>query len=515
MSNPLSGALIKSGLSISRRVIPNGSIPILSQEKTLRSLLKKASTTQFGNKYAFQDLIKSESLFEDYRSIVPIHDYDKMFSDWWYKNLEGEEDVSWKGKINYFALSSGTTGAPSKYIPITKEMIRSIRLAGVKTYAGLTISDLPIQQYSRKVLMLGGNADLKREKHYFYGDLSGILVHQLPVWMTSRYKPGLKIAGIKDYHEKMLAIAKEAPTWDIGFLSGIPSWIQMMLEYTLEYNRISNIHEIWPNLQVYAHGGIAMGPYKDSIQSMMGRPLIYLDTYLASEGFVAYQNRLDAKGMTLNYNCGMYYEFVPFNSDNFDSQGNILSNAKSISIDKVTEGVEYAILLSTCAGSWRYHIGDTVKFVDLDRSEIILTGRTKHFLSICGEHLSVDNMNEAILAMQENLKIKSTEFTVAGIQSGSKYSHKWYISSEPLVYNNTLISKELDLQLKRVNDDYAAVRKAVLDPPTVISLPPSMFFKYLEFKGKSGGQSKFPRVMSTEQFADWESFVQTQQPSTL
>jgi len=507
MSNPLSGALIKSGLSISRKVIPNVNVPSLSQEKSLRALLKKAASTDFGKAYDFRGILKSDSIFEDYRQAVPIHDYDKMFNEWWHLNLEGKSDVAWKGKINYFALSSGTTGAPSKYIPITSEMIKSIRLAGVKTYASLTISDLPPQQYSRKVLMLGGNPNLKKEKHYYYGDLSGIIVQKLPSWMSLRYKPGLKIASISDYHEKMLAIAKEAPKWDIGFLSGIPSWIQMMLEYILEYNRLGNIHEIWPNLKVYAHGGTAFSPYRDSIQNMMGKPVILLDSYLASEGFVAYQSRLDAKGMTLNYNCGLYFEFIPFNESNFDSTGNILEGAQAISISQVKEGVDYAILLSTCAGSWRYLIGDTIKFIDLEKSELIVTGRTKHFLSICGEHLSVDNMNEAIVSLQENLKFKANEFTVSGVKVGNKFSHKWYISSDTMAYGSNIVSKELDAQLKKVNDDYAAVRKAVLEAPEVVVLPNSAFHKYLDSKGKMGGQSKFPRVMNAKQFEEWESFI--------
>lgn len=507
MSNPLSGALIKSGLSISRRVIPNGPSSAQSQEKTLRSLMRKAAQTSFGRKYNFKTLLKSNDCFNDFRKEVPIHDYDKMFNEWWYQNLEGKSDVAWKGKINYFALSSGTTGAPSKYIPITSEMIKSIRLAGVKTYSALTISDLSLQQYSRKVLMLGGNPDLKKTAHYHYGDLSGILVHKLPMWLTTRYKPGLKIASIKDYHEKMLAIAKEASKWDIGFISGIPSWIQMMLEYILEYNRIDNIHEIWPNLKVYAHGGTAFNPYREGIQGMMGKPILFLDSYLASEGFIAYQNRLDAKGMTLNYNCGMYYEFVPFNEDNFDATGNIKEHARAVSINEVEEGIDYAILLTTCAGAWRYNIGDTIRFVDLSRSELIVTGRTKHFLSICGEHLSVDNMNEALLLMQDNLKIKIREFCVAGVKATNKVSHKWYISCEPMAYSPSLVGKELDLQLKKVNDDYAAVRKAVLAPPEVTPLPPAVFYDYLESKGKIGGQVKFPRVMSAAQFEDWENYV--------
>lgn len=509
MSNPISGVLIKSGLRISRRVIPNSVFPQESQEKTLRSLLRKAVTTDFGRHHDFSRILRSDQVCTAFREQVPIYDYDSIYDQWWAKARDGRENVAWKGKVGYYALSSGTSGAPSKFIPITNEMIRSIRLTGIKMYSGLTISDLPIQQYSKKMLMLGGSAQLKKGDNHYYGDLSGILVHKLPLWMTSKYKPGLEIASIGDYHQKMLAIAKEARKWDIGFITGIPSWVQLMLEYVLEYNRISHIHEIWPNLKVYAHGGTAFNPYRDSIQRMMGKQLFFLDGYLASEGFIAYQSRLDAPGMALNYGNGLYYEFVPFNQQNFDSAGDILPGAQAVSVQEVQEGTDYAILLSTCAGAWRYLIGDTVRFVDKAASELVVTGRTKHFLSICGEHLSVDNMTQAAQKVQETLNILIREFTVCGIKSGAHYTHKWYISAEPMAYQQGIIAQELDHQLHLLNDDYASVRKAVvLNHPQVVTLPPALFYKYMESKGKIGGQAKFPRVMSGAQFEEWERFVE-------
>jgi hypothetical protein len=508
MSNPISGALIKSGLTISRKIVPIVTDPIESQTRTLRNLLKKAAQTKFGQYYNFSKIIRKEDLISSYQQQVPIYEYDTIFDQWWSRTLDGEEDVAWKGKINYYALSSGTTGAPSKFIPISREMIKSIRLAGVKAYSCLTITDLPLQQYSKKMLLLGGSTNLKKGDSYYYGDLSGILMHKLPVWMARRYKPGIRIAAIDDYHEKMLAIAKEAPKWDIGFLSGIPSWITLMLEYVIDYNKLNNVSEIWPNLNVFAHGGISLNPYKDSMEKLIGKPIIYLDNYLASEGFIAFQSSIDAPGMELNYNCGLFFEFVPFNRDNFDQTGNIKSDAKALSIHEIEEGVNYAILISTCAGAWRYLIGDTVKFIDKKNSQLVITGRTKHFLSICGEHLSVENMNDALKEVQKNLNLSIREFTVYGVKKGSHYALKWYLSTEPYTFDSDNIKRELDKQLKKLNDDYAAVRKAVMESPEVITLHPNVFYKYLESKGKLGGQSKIPRVMQNNQIEDWEGFIE-------
>jgi hypothetical protein len=510
MGNPLSGVLIKSGLSISRRVITEPTDAYTSQTKTLRNLMKVAEHTAFGRHYQFSRLIDSKNLIEDYAQAVPIHTYDLINDQWWQRDRNGESDVCWKGKIKYYALSSGTSGAPSKYLPISAELIKSIRLTGVKMYSCLTIFDLPMQQFSKKMLMLSGSANLKKGDSYLYGDLTGILMHNLPLWIISKYKPGIKIAAIDDYHQKMLAIAKEAPEWDIGFISGIPSWIQMMMEYIKDYNHLDNIHQIWPNLKVYAHGGTAFNPYKESISKMMGKPIYYLDTYMASEGFIAYQKNEKDNGMRLSYNSGMYYEYIPFNSQNFDQQGNLKSEAKALSIHEVTEGVDYAILLTTCAGAWRYLIGDTIRFIDVEKSLICITGRTKHFLSVCGEHLSVDNMTVALEGVQGNLNTEIREFTVYPIQIGNHFALKWYISANPMFNNEALLSSELDHQLKNVNDDYNAVRKAVMHPPIVKSLPLHVFYDFMKSKGKLGGQGKFPRVMNEVQFEEWESFLRAQ-----
>ena len=238
----------------------------------------------------------------------------------------------------------------------------------------------------------------------------------------------------------------------------------------------------------------------------MGRPIYYIETYLASEGFIAYQGQPNHKAMKLVLNNGIFYEFVPFDDDNFLPSGEIKSTAEAIAIDEVEEGKEYALLLSTCAGAWRYLIGDIIKFTSIEDSEIVITGRTKHFLSLCGEHLSVDNMNKAIELVSNELNISIKEFTVAGIPYQSLFAHQWYIGTDDKVDKKKL-KERLDFHLKELNDDYAVERSAALKEVMVDVLPLHKFYDWMQSKGKVGGQNKFPRVMKSTQHEEWKKFV--------
>jgi len=239
---------------------------------------------------------------------------------------------------------------------------------------------------------------------------------------------------------------------------------------------------------------------------LVSKPLIYLETYLASEGFIAYKDRPESEGMKLVLNSGIFFEFVPFNEENFDTDGNMNKNLKSFTIGEVQEGVEYAMLLSTCSGAWRYLIGDTVKFTSVEHSEIVITGRTKQFLSLCGEHLSEDNMNRAIELVSEELDIDIKEFTVAGIPHGSLFAHKWFVGTDDKV--DALILKEkIDEKLKVLNDDYRVERSAALKEVIVEIYPVRFFYDWMRSNGKEGGQTKFPRVIKNARLADWEQFL--------
>jgi hypothetical protein len=252
---------------------------------------------------------------------------------------------------------------------------------------------------------------------------------------------------------------------------------------------------------------VAFEPYKKGFEKLLGQPLTYIETYLASEGFIAYQDRQYPDGMKLVLNEHIFFEFVPFNEENFDADGNIISNPTTYMIDEVEENKDYALLLSTNAGAWRYLIGDTIRFVNIKRSEIIITGRTKHFLSLCGEHLSVDNMNKAIQVASEKLNISISEFTVAAISEPGDFGHHWYVGTDEHADKEKLI-KIIDDTLIEINDDYATERKSPLKNIVLDVLPEKAFMEFLERKGKIGGQHKFPRVLKGSLLEDWKSFLQ-------
>jgi hypothetical protein len=278
------------------------------------------------------------------------------------------------------------------------------------------------------------------------------------------------------------------------------------MEKIIAYHKVDNIHKIWPNLKVYVHGGVSFDPYRKGFEKLLGKPIHYIETYLASEGFIGFQAYPNRRTMRIVLNNGIFYEFVPFEDKNFDANGDIKPDAEAITIGEVEEGKEYALLLSSCSGAWRYLIGDVIKFTSLEDSEIVITGRTKHFLSLCGEHLSVENMNKALELACEELNITAKEFTVAGIPHGTLFAHHWYIGSDDKVDKKALRDK-IDQHLKELNDDYAVERSAALKEVYVDVLPVKTFYGWMESKGKIGGQNKFPRVIKGAQLEDWKSFI--------
>jgi hypothetical protein len=263
---------------------------------------------------------------------------------------------------------------------------------------------------------------------------------------------------------------------------------------------------MWPNLAFYVHGGVAMEPYKKGFEKLLGKPITYIETYLASEGFLAYQNRQDAIGMHLALNNNIFFEFVPFDETNFDADGNMVNEPKTYMIHEIEENKNYAILISTNAGAWRYAIGDTVKLVNREKSEIIITGRTKHFLSLVGEHLSVDNMNKAIEMVSETLNISIPEFTVAGIPYGMFFAHHWYVATNDKV-DPAELKLLIDEKIKILNDDYIVERKHALKEIFVTVLTEDTFMDFMKMKGKIGGQHKFPRVLKGKMLEDWQNFL--------
>lgn len=512
---PIVGSIIKSGIAL-RNNFPNEILkrrvrskkPGKIQEKELRKLLKKASDTAFGEKYHFEKIIDSKNLIKDFQEFVPIYDYNSIYQEWWYRCLNGESYVCWPGKVKYFALSSGTSEASSKYIPVTRDMISAIKRTSVRQLLSLVNYDFPPEFYEKPTLMLGGSTHLQYNGTYFAGDLSGITTGNIPFWFQHFYKPGIRISRERDWQTKLEEIIKNAPKWDIGVIIGVPAWFQILLEKIIERYNLNNIHDIWPNLSIFVHGGVAFTPYKGSFEKLIGKPLTYMETYLASEGFLAYQSRPNSCSMELVLDNNIFYEFVPFNGSNFDEDYNIKRDAKTLTLDQVVEGEEYALLISTCAGAWRYLIGDTVKFTSKANNEIIITGRTKQFLNLCGEHMSVENMTQAVKMFEDEMKVSVREFTVAGYKrkGGSMFAHKWYLGTD-IPVDKKIAAEKIDGYLKDLNDDYRVERLEAIKEVTAEILPVNAFYDWLKKHGKEGGQVKFPRVLKGEKFSDWQEFV--------
>ncbi|MDB5192578.1 MAG: auxin-responsive promoter family protein [Segetibacter sp.] len=477
------------------------------QLRVLKKLLRKARFTEFGQHFRFDEILMAKNPEKKFQELVPVYDYNKIYKDWWHKSLKNKPDVCWPGKIKYYALSSGTSESASKYIPITNDLLAGNKAVMIRQLFTLRhYQNLPVKSIGKGWLTIGGSTHLQKQEGYYAGDLSGITQKKAPFWFQPFYKPGRKIAKNRDWDKKINEIVENAPQWDIGFIVGVPAWIQLTMEKIIERYKVNTIHDIWPNLAFFVHGGVAFEPYKKGFERLLAKPLIYIETYLASEGFIACQDRQDAHGMRLVTSEHIFHEFIPFDEKNFDADGNVVADPEVLLIDEVEEGKDYALLISTSAGTWRYQIGDTIKFVDKERAEIIITGRTKHFLSLVGEHLSVDNMNRAIQLVSEELNISIPEFTVAGVPHDNFFAHHWYIACDDQV-DKAKLRNRLDEHLKELNDDYAVERSSALKDVFLDVLSEENFMEFMRQKGKLGGQHKFPRVLKGKMLEDWQKFL--------
>ncbi len=504
---PLLGTLIKKAYELRQFPIDIKTIdPLGEQKKVLKKLLTQAQNTAFGEYYHFSSVLESPNFLQSFRNNIPVHDYSSMFKNWWYRSLNGEPYVAWPGHVKYFALTSGTSEASSKHIPVTQEMLRAIQKASIRLLTSTSKYDFPDEFYEKGILMIGGSTHLLYNGTYFMGDLSGIAASNIPFWFQHFYKPGRNISREKEWTVKLDEIVRNAREWDIGVIVGVPAWIQIMLEKIINHYKINNIHDIWPNLSAYVHSGVSFEPYVNSFKQLLGRPIMYNESYLASEGYIAYQRPGSKNGMEMILDNGIFYEFIPYSDKNFDSEGNLLPNPEVLTLAEVIEDKEYALLLTTCAGAWRYLIGDVLKFISLERFEIILTGRTKNFLSLCGEHLSQDNMNRAIKMFQDEFNLTIKEFTVIGIRHGSLFAHKWYLGSDNDI-DARLASVKIDEYLKILNDDYRIERLEAIQGVSVEVLPLQLFYDWMKAMGKEGGAHKFPRVLKNEQAKQWEEHI--------
>jgi hypothetical protein len=504
----LLGSLIARSLRIRTKIKLRTATPLTYQLRSLRMLMDRGQYTAFGKQFGFEKMLsESLNLVADFQQQVPLYNYNSMFEQWWHKCLEGAENVSWPGKVKYFALSSGTSESASKHIPVTSDMIRSTQKVGMKQFYSLTHFNIPATTFQKGVLMLGGSTTLNNHGDYYEGDMSGISAKKMPRFLSNFfYKPGQRISRTPEWEERIKLIVANAPKWDVGTLCGVPAWAQIVLTEIIKTYKLNSIHDIWPNLAVYIHGGVSYEPYQENFKKIFGKPVAHIETYMASEGSFGFQARPNAKGIKLVLNAGIFFEFLPFNEDNFDGNGEIIGKPKTYLIHEVNTEESYAVILSTCSGAWRYLIGDVVKFTDVKEHEIIIEGRTKQFLSLCGEHVSVDNLNAAVDALSKQLQVEIKEFMVAGAPHDDLFVHHWYLGCD-MPLDITKAKEIIDSTLQSINDDYAIERTSALKEITVTVLPSAVFMDYLKYMGKFGAMNKFPRVMKGTAYADWLNYL--------
>ncbi len=500
----LIGEVIKKAIDL-KGFITSEPNPAKSQKAALVQLLKKAKLTAFGLKYKFSKILASPDPVKAFQESVPFHDYDAMWEQWWHFLPEGHQNVTWPGGQKYFALSSGTT-SNKKSIPVTDDMIGAIKKSGMQQVMSLKNFDLPGDFFEKQILMLGSSTSLIKEINHEEGEISGISAANLPSWFSSFYKPGAEISGIPDWDEKVRKIAQEAPGWDIGSISGIPSWVELMLKEIISYNKLNTIHDIWPNLHVYTSGGVAFEPYRVSLEKLLARPLIYIDTYLASEGYLATQKRPDTNSMALIVNNGVFFEFVPFLEENIDEDGRVKQEARALTLQQAQENTEYVLMISTVSGAWRYMIGDTVTITDKKRSEIQISGRTKHYLNVVGEQLSIQKMNGAIQKLEHSFDTEIKEFVAATVFEQEEYKMKWIVGTNKEI-DAAKAAEIIDTELSENNKNYKVARTKALKGVEVEAVPVERIYAWSEEFKKLGGQAKIPRVMKEEDFAEFRDFV--------
>lgn len=473
--------------------------PANAQKRTLLKLIKKAKNTKFGNAHKFGEMINDIDFINSFQATVSITNYERFHAEWLHRTIAGKKDVIWPGKMHYFALSSGTTAGSSKKIPVSEKMIRKFQKATIQQLNGIYDLQLPPSFYKSNLLIVGGSTDLQVSNKSLSGDLSGILAKNRSFILAPFTKPTTRISKIKDWDEKVEAIIEKAPTWNIGVIAGVPSWVSQLLERIIERYKLKTIHDIWPNLKIYIHGGIFLNPYQDKLESLFGEPMIYQNTYLASEGYFAYQRDFISGGLQLLLSNGIFYEFV-------EEQHFYLLNSlepvqiPTLTIDQVKEKTPYAMVISTCSGLWRYSLGDTIEFIDIASRTIEITGRISFFLSTYGEHLSDANLINAIEKLSQRVHANIEEFTVFSDIANNQ--HCWYIGSSGF-FDEHQAAQELDKALRELNEDYTSVRKHLLKAPKIRILPTEMFYQFLRKCGKVGGQNKFPHVLNAAQNQSW------------
>ncbi len=467
------------------------------QNDQLMQLIKTAKLTDVGQTYGFESI----NTYQSFAERVPVSDYEDVrpYID---RLRKGEKNLLWPGEIKWFAKSSGTTSTKSKFIPVTKESLEDCHFRGGKDVLAFYLSERPdSEMFSGKCLTLGGSHQINNfSNDSFYGDLSAILIENLPFWTHFIRTPDQSIALMDEWEAKMEKITETTLDENVTSLAGVPSWFLVLIKNVLTKVGKTNLLEIWPNLELFIHGGINFTPYRNQYKDLIPTSkMSYLETYNASEGFFAIQDRLGEEGMLLMLDYGVFYEFIPLNE-----VADPHPNAKTI--DNVELGVDYAMVITTNGGLWRYMIGDTVRFVSTQPHRIIITGRTKHYINAFGEELMIENAERAIHNACQETGAVIKEFTAAPIfmDTNSKGAHEWLIEFEKQPDNITVFNQQLDATLQNVNSDYEAKRykDITLDRPKLVVARENLFVDWLKSKNKLGGQNKVPRLANNRDYIE-------------
>ncbi len=499
------GNILKEATKVGHKRQERKSQKLKHQNYVLGKLLLKARFTEFGVANNFKSILQAPNLPEQFKESVPITDYKTFHQDWLHRALNGKRNIVWPGQTNFYALSSGTTNSPSKRIPVTDSMLKQFQKTTVKLIVGLHNLDLSSAFYESSVLIIGGSTELTKLNGYYEGDLSGILAKNKSFVLSKFTKPGRRISKIKNWNDKIDAIVEKADKWDVGIVAGVPSWIVLMLERIIEKYGAETIHDVWPNFSLYSHGGIFLEPYRERLNKLFSKPVYFQNTYLASEGYFAYQQDVFSQGMALLVNDGIYFEFVEEKYFSRLNDGEF-EGIPTLDIDQVEENVPYALIISTCSGLWRYCIGDVIQFLDIEEKRIEIVGRISFTLSAMGEHLSDGNMQDAVKYASHVLGVNVEEFT-AHISDDITH-HCWYIGlSDGETADSEEFVKLIDEKLNELNDDYASQRKYTLGDPEGHVMSINRFHDFMKSIGKFGAQNKFPRVMKEEQAKKWRSYL--------
>lgn len=470
--------------------------PIEVQNEVLFELLSDAKHTKLGELYKFSN-IKN---YKSFAKKVPIRQYESI-EPLIEQNRKGEQNIFWPTKVQWFAKSSGTTNAKSKFIPVSDEAIEDCHMKAGKDMLCLYInSNEETEIFKGKGLRLGGSSAVYEDNDSYFGDLSAIIIENMPFWADFSSAPSQKTALMSEWETKMDAIIQETIEENITSLSGVPSWMLVLLHRVLEVTGKDNILEVWPNLEVYFHGGVNFNPYREQYKKLIPKKdFRYFETYNASEGFFAIQDQNNSDELLLMLDYGIFYEFIPM--DKYLGEDSIAIPLQDVELYK-----NYAIVISTNSGLWRYLIGDTVKFTSLKPYRIKITGRTKHFINVFGEELVVENAEDALQVACNETDAEITDYTVGPIfmEDSESGGHEWVIEfkSSPLDIDEfTLI---LDQNLKKLNSDYEAKRyhDLTLALPKIHQAPQGLFYEWLKKKKKLGGQHKVPRLSNNRSFLE-------------